>query len=335
MGKTDIITGTRQPWQDKLVRYAPYIFIGVILIVVPPFISLYVRSMMAKILIYAIFAMSLNLVFGYAGLLSLAHAAFFGAGGYTVGILMVRLGIESFWLVAPAGILMAALVAAVFGVIALQVRGVYFLVVTLALGELIANIAIRWRPVTGGSNGIIGISPYPILNIPGLVMTSMSFYYFVFIIFIICLFLFYRIANSPFGLALQGIRDDEGRMAHLGYNTWLYKYLIFIVAGAFAGVAGVLFGHHTGVVVPMHLGVMTSTMVMLMVIIGSTQIIWGSAVGAAVVVLLEHISSLYVPQRWPLIMGGVFVLAVMFLRGGITVHLVSLWKRVLYRYGSA
>lgn len=325
---------SRQAWQERLVRYAPPILLGVILIMLVPLVSPYVQSMMTKILIYAVFALSLNLIFGYTGLFSLGHAAFFGVGGYTAGILIVRCGIDSFWVVAPAAILMAALVAAIFGIIALRVRGVYFLLVTMALGQLLSSIALKWRSVTGGSNGLVGI-PYPDLGLPGLTMTVTSFYYLVFIVFVICLFLLYRLINSPFGHALQGIRDDEGRMAHLGYNTWLYKYLAFIIAGAFAGAAGVLFGHFSGILAPMHLGVMTSTVVMLMVIIGSTGVVFGPALGAAVVILLEHVSSIYTPERWPLILGSVFVIAVMFLRGGITIHLLKSWKRLRYSYGSA
>jgi len=208
------------------------------------------------------------------------------------------------------------------------------MLVTIAFGQLFSSIAVKWRSVTGGTNGLAGI-PYPDVSLPGLTMTGTSFYYFVFIAFVICLFLLHRLINSPFGLALQGIRDDESRMAHLGYNIWLYKYLAFIIAGAFAGVSGVLFVHFSSCIVPAHLGIMGSTMVCLMVIIGSTGVVFGPAIGAAVVLLLERFSSLYFPERWPLLLGGVFVLSVMFLRGGITIHLADLWKGVRYKYGSA
>ncbi len=333
MQRTKFNIASGRPWSEYLLRFAPYILVGVILVVLVPLLHIYIQSVVAEILIYAIFAMSLNLIYGYAGLFSLGHAAFFGVAAYTTGILIVRYGINSFWLTAPAGILMAALVAAIFGVIALQVKGLYFLFVTMALGELLSSVALKWRTVTGGSNGLVGIR-YPVLGLSGSAITTTSFYFLVFIAFVICLFLIYRLVNSPFGQAIQGIRDDEGRMRHLGYNTWLYKYLAFVIAGAFAGVAGVLFAHFSGIVAPLHLDVTTSTTVMLMVILGSTSVVFGPALGAMVVVLLEVVASMYTPERWPLILGGVFVITVMFIRGGITAHLVNMWKRIRYSYGS-
>lgn len=326
---TNVFTSNRQKWRRLLVESAPYVIIGVTLVILVPLTSTFLQNIVTEILIYAIFAMSLNLLFGYTGLFSLGHAAFFGVGGYTTGILMRHLGVNSFWLTAPASIFMAVFVAAIFGIIALRVRGLYFLFVTLALGQLLNNIAERWRSMTGGSSGLIISTPN--LNFPGLTMTVTSFYCLVLIIFIVCLFLLYRLVNSPFGQVLQGIRDDEGRAAHLGYNTWLFKYIAFILAGAFAGMAGTLFGYFSGIMMPEHLGITTSTIVMLMVIIGSTRVVFGPAIGAAGIILLEHISSIYFPERWPLILGGVFVIAVMFLRGGITIYLIHLWEKIRLR----
>jgi branched-chain amino acid transport system permease protein len=148
------------------------------------------------------------------------------------------------------------------------------------------------------------------------------------------MFLLHRLVNSPFGRALQGIREDETRMRHLGYNTWLYKYVAFVIAGLFAGIAGVLFGHYATIVVPANLSVLTSTLVMLMVIIGSTNVFFGPVVGATIVVLLQHYASIYTPERWPLILGAVFILAIMFLRGGISFHLTNLWDKIRYRTSS-
>ena len=325
-------TKTRSKRQSWLKKATPYVILAVVVAILPFFASTYIQGMVIKILIYSIFALSLNLLWGYTGLFSLGHAAYFGVGGYTAGILIVRFGIDNFWIAAPAGILIATLLAAILGIPALRVAGAYFLLVTLAMGELIYSIAERWYSLTGGGNGLYGI-PLPNLHIPGFTMNSLSLYFMVFIVFIICAFLIYRIINSPFGDALQGIRENEPRMRALGYNTWLYKYLAFIIGGLFAGVAGVLFGHFTGIIAPVHVGVMTSTLVMLMIILGGASMVFGPVLGAAVVVLLEQISSIYTPERWPLILGAVFVLAVMFLRGGIGIHLQRLW-RILAR-GSA
>lgn len=324
----------RQASRRYVVSSIPYIVSGIILIILPSLLPSYLQSMMTKVLIFGILALSLNLIFGYTGLFSLGHAAYFAVGGYTAGILAVRYDIESFWISAPAGILMAALIAAILGIIALRVSGIYFLLVTFALGQLVFSVAWTWRSVTGGSDGLVGI-PFPALGLPWISWNPTSFYYFVFLIFIICFFLLYRLVNSPFGHALQGIRESEPRMQSLGYNTWLYKYIAFIVAGLFAGVAGVLYAHFNGIMVPSDAGVLTSGFAMLMVIIGSTGVFFGPVIGSAVILLLAYFSSIYVPERWPLILGAAFVIAVMFLRGGISIYLVGLWRRVRYHYGSA
>jgi len=332
--RTDKLRPIGQPWQGQLIRFAPYIITGVILIILPLFLPPYLQNMMTKILIFAIFAMSLNLLLGYTGLFSLGHAAFFGVGGYTAGILIVKYSMESFWVVAPVAILMAAIFAAIFGFIALRVSGLYFLIITFALGQLLFAVAWHWFHMTGGSFGLKGI-PLPDLGI-GFGLNIFYFYYFVFLVFAICYFLLYRIIKSPFGHALQGIREHEPRMCALGYNTWLYKYIAFIIAGLFAGVAGVLFAHWNMLISPRHLGITTSALGWFYVIIGGAGTTFGPVIGAAVVILLEFYASLYTPERWPLILGVLFIANVMFFRGGISPHLANLWKKVRprYSYGS-
>ncbi len=293
----------------------------------------YLQSMITKIVIFAVFALSLNLLWGYTGLISLGHATYFGIGAYTSTILIVRLGIDNFWLTALASVFVAGIVAVIFGVIALRVSGLYFLLVTLALGQLVFYAAEKLRSITGGINGIVGI-PYPNLGITWFSWDSKSFYIFVLIIAIICFFLLYRLIKSPFGYALQGIRDDEERMRSLGYNTWLHKYIIYIIAAIFASVTGILFSYFLVVVGPPQLSITTSTMVLLMVIIGSTQLFWGPAIGAVVVIFLEYVASLYVPARWPLILGAFFIISVMFLREGIGISLKKFWTGIIGRYGN-
>jgi len=285
--------------------------------------------MMTKVLIFALFAMSLDIIMGYTGLLSLGHAAYFGVGGYTVGILITKGGIDSFWIIAPCAILIAAITAAILGIIALRASGIYFLLVTFALSMLLNSIAIKWYSLTQGTDGFPGLLR-PDLGLPWLHWSTTSFYFFVLLACIICFYLMYRFTKSPFGRALQGIREAEPRMRALGYNTWLYKYIAFIVAGAFAGIAGMFFAYHNGYVSPVNLGILYSGLVMLICIIGGLGTLWGPIIGALVIILVEYFSSIYVPERWPLILGGVFVLSVIFLRGGIGPHLFRIWKRVSY-----
>jgi len=320
-------TAKPQPRYSNLSQFGLYIFFGLLLIVFPLFLTSYAQSLIMKILIYSIFGLSLNILWGYTGLASMGHAAYFGVAGYTAGILIVKLGIETFWITAGAGILLAVVLAALLAFPALRMSGAYFFLVTLAMGELIFSVAEKWVPVTGGADCLVGI-PLPNLQIPGFTMDGTVFYYMVVIVFVLCAFLIYRLVNSPFGIALKGIRENEVRMSSLGYNTWLYKYLALIIGGLFAGVAGVLFAHFGGVVSPTYVNVMTSTLGVLIVIIGSCTTVFGPVLGAALVVSLEYFISLYAPERWPLILGCVFVLAVMFLPGGAGVYLARLWKKV-------
>lgn len=317
--------------QRRVTTYTLLIVLAIILILVPPFMGAYIRSWITQVLIYSIFALSLNLIFGYTGLFSMGHAAFFGVGAYTAGIFTVHLGVKSFWLLMPAGMVVAMLFAAFCGVIALRASGIYFLFITMALGELLSAVALRWKSMTGGSNGLF--VPYPDIG-PGLVMNSFSYYYLVLIIFVICALILYLLMKSPFALALQGIRDHEHRMMHMGYNIWLYKFIAFIIAGLFAGVAGVLFGPFGGSIVPSLLGTVTSALVMLMVVIGGDRVFFGPTVGATIILFLQYYASVITPARWPLILGAVFVIAVVLLRGGVSIYLLKLWNRVKYHHGS-
>ena len=310
-----------------LFRSIPWILCILAFLVVPVMGGQYLQSMMTRIVIFAIFALQPQPSLG------LWRAHFPGARDFFRGRRVSvhdrhrahghRKLLDS----GPHRGLAGRVVAAVYGVIALRVRGLYFLLVTLALGQLMFYVADRWRSLTGGSNGIIGI-PYPDLGIQGFTLDSISYYYFVLLIAAACYFLLYRIVHSPFGQALQGIRDDEKKMQSLGYNTWLHKYIAYVLAGMFPAVAGVLFSYFLVVVAPPQLSITTSTMAILMVIIGSTRVFWGPVAGAVVVILLEYFASVYMPQRWPLLLGAVFVVAVMFMKDGIGVSLLRLYGRV-------
>jgi branched-chain amino acid transport system permease protein len=313
--------------RHRLLRGAPAIAAAFILVTLPLVVTSPLQSLLAKILIFAIFAMSLDLLIGYLGVFSLGHAAFFGVAGYVAGILMVRYGVSSFWVAAPVGIASAVLVAAVFGFIALRVADAYFLLITFALGQLLFSVAWKWVAVTGGSDGVSGIRR-PDLGVPGFVWTPTSFYYFVLIAFAVSYLLMRQLVQSPFGHSLVGIRESELRMECLGYDTWRYKYAAFVVAGGFAGVAGVLAAYHAGIMVPDHLGVLSSALVSLIVIIGGAGTLFGSLIGAAVIFVVEYYANILTPERWPLILGACFVASVLYARGGIGVQLARLWNRL-------
>jgi branched-chain amino acid transport system permease protein len=301
---------------------------AVVFVVVPTALPTYVQNLLSEILILGIFAMSLDLLMGYTGLLSLGHAAYFGVAAYVTGLIVARYGIDTFWIIAPLAILAATLTSAIFSVVALRVSGVYFMLVTFALGQLLYSVAHQWRYLTtGGAEGITGIRR-PTLGVD-FRWDSLKFYFFVLVLFAIAAFLMRRIVQSPFGVVLRGIRENEARMRTLGYNTWRYKYAISVISGAAAGLAGMLFAFHLGVVSPTIFDFTTSGGAMFMVIIGGTGTLYGPVVGAAVIQLIEFYASDIVRDRAPMIVGIVFVVSIMFLRAGVGVAALRLWRRLL------
>ena len=316
--------------KKRLLRFAPHMVIGLLLLTLPIYTDLSIISLFNKILIYGLLVMSLDLLVGYTGLLAFGHAAFFGIGAYTTGILIKHYNVLNFWLSAPAGVLMAVLAALIFGVIALRASAIYFLLITLAMGQLIHGIVrTSARPLgalTGGSDGLGGI-PYPDIGF-SFSFSPNSFYYFTFLIFILCALLLYWITKSPFGYSLQGIRESEIRARTLGYNTWLYQYIAFIIGGLFAGVAGVLYVHYNGFISPEGVGMGASGLLWLMLIIGGSGTLWGGFIGSGIILSLQYFVSGFTPARWPLILGVCFVGIIMFYRGGILPPLTILWKKM-------
>jgi branched-chain amino acid transport system permease protein len=285
-----------------------------VLIALPAVLSSYQLSLVTKMLIFGIFAMSLDLLLGYAGLPSLGHAAYFGVAAYTVGLLALRVA-NNFWLDFPAGLLMAAGVSALFGLFALRTRGSYFLMITLALGQVLWGIAFGWRSLTGGDDGLPSV-PRPDLSLPWALTDGVPFYYFVLIFFALAVGALALIVSSPFGRALVGVRESERRMEVLGYDVWRYKYVAFILAGFFAGLAGNLFVYFNGFVSPSYLNILFSASALLMVILGGSGTLLGPAIGAAAIVGLENFISGYM-ERWVLVLGVIYVLVTLFAPNGL------------------
>jgi branched-chain amino acid transport system permease protein len=320
--------------QQRLKRVLAYGVVALFFLALPAFLSPYGEQVMTRFLIFALFAMSYNIVFGYTGLLSLGHAAFFGTGGYVVGLLKLHYDLDLFWLSAPLGILVATFIAALFGIIALRLSGIYFLLVTLALGQMMFSLAwkVKWLN-SPGIQGIVGI-PLPNLGIQGFTLNMTGVYYLTLIFLTISGVLLYRLVGSPFGLALVGIREGESRMEALGYNTWLYKYAVFVISAAFAGIAGVLFSYYNSFIDPNHLGLGTSLLPMIMAIMGGLGTFLGPLIGAAAFIFVETYASIVSPLRWPLMLGGLLILTIMFARDGIYVYMLRLLGKVWHGYGS-
>jgi branched-chain amino acid transport system permease protein len=263
---------------------------------------------------YGIMAMSLDLLVGYTGLASLGPAASFGVAGSVVGVLATAGG-WPFWPAAATGVLAAAATAAVFGLLAIRAVGPYFLIITLALGQIIWGLAYRWVSLTGGDNGLRGIAR-PVLAAGVSLARIQAFYYFALAVTLAAAALLYLIVTSPFGLSLRGIRESESRMRVLGYHVFLHKYVAFILAGTFCGVAGALYAYYNGFISPADVSLVASANALLMVILGGTGTLAGPLAGSALLVFLQNMLS-GITQRWLTILGAILVLAVMYAPRGV------------------
>src|SRR5256712_5898086 len=236
---------------------------AVLLIALPLVLSSYQLGLLTKMLIFALFAMSLNLILGYAGLPSLGHAAYFGVAAYTTALLSLRVT-TNFWMDFGAGLVAATITAALFGLLALRAHGSYLLMITLALAQVLWGIGFGWRALTGGDDRLPGITPATVG--PFKLGDGMGFYYFILVVFALAVALMWVVVRSPFGRALVGIRESSRRMEVLGYNVWLHKYVAFVLAGPFARLSGALFVYYNGVVMPAYLSIVLSAIAPLLVI---------------------------------------------------------------------
>jgi len=286
----------------------------IVLLLLPHYLSTYYLGLVVQMMIFALFAMSLDLLIGYTGMASLGHAAYFGVAAYATGLLALKMG-WSVWLALPAGLLIAALTATLFGFLALRTRGSYFLMITLALSQVVWGIAFGWRSLTGGDDGLPEV-PRPNLGLPWSLTNETPFYYFVLFCIGVGTFLLIRIVSSPFGFALRGIRESETRMLSLGYNVWRYKLAVFVLAATFAGLAGCLYVYYNRFVSPDYLQVVRSAEVLLMVILGGAGTLIGPAIGATLIVLLDNVVSTYT-ERWLLVLGVIYVFVALFAPRGI------------------
>ncbi len=316
------------PWRRRLAVAA----ILVVLVVFPRIVDVYYTQLLILTLIFGMLAMSLDLLIGYTGLTSFGHAAYFGAAAYTWGILSVRH--HAPFVVALGGSLMLVLIMALlFGLVALRATQVYFLIITLALGMATWGLAYRWVSLTGGDNGLPGIRP-PDLGLPWSMNDPANLYYLILAVVVLTTSLLYRLVSSPFGLSLQGIRESESRMRVLGYNTWLHKYAIFVIAGVCSGVGGILYGFYNGFVSPADVHLTASAEAVLMVLLGGAGTLFGPLVGAGLVVFLRNLLSAYT-QRWLLILGAVYVIVVMYAPRGVVGALWAAWARRRVKIKSA
>jgi branched-chain amino acid transport system permease protein len=276
-------------------------------------------SFATRVLIYAMAAASLNLVLGYGGMVSFGHAAFFGAGGYIVGILAVE-GVTSVWIAWPAAIAAAALAALIIGALSLRTRGVYFIMITLAFAQMMYYVFVSMKAY-GGDDGL----SLPGRSTPGFgidLRNDFVWYYLVLALLTAVLYLLHRLLHARFGRVIGAIQENETRATAIGYPVYGYKLLCFVISGAIAGLAGALIANHTGYVSPSLLHWIQSGTLMIMVILGGVGRFWGGPVGAAVLLTLEELFSgspllgAYA-LHWQLPVGVILLLVVLFAPQGI------------------
>ncbi len=281
----------------------------------------YYVNVSSQILIYAVFALGINVLAGYGGLVSLGHAGLFGIACYAVAVSLA----------AGAGHLAAILVGlavtllgtAVFAALSLRTTGIGFLMITLALGQILWGLAYRWIGVTNGDNGLtVASRPAPF----GFSLeTATAFYYATLLTFLLGVLAMAVFANSPFGASLAGTRDQPRRMTALGYNVWMIRFYACMFSGLLSGIAGILFVYYNQFISPQSLSLTASAEVVLMVIAGGTGTLMGPIVGAALVVVMKNVASAYI-ERWNFLLGAIFVAIVIFMPEGLVPGTVRLLR---------
>jgi branched-chain amino acid transport system permease protein len=286
-----------------------------LLFVVFPWLVPY-QSLAINILVFGLYAVGFNLLFGYTGLLSFGHAAFLGVGAYTTGILIAQHGAAWWWAI-PAGVLMAAAVAVVMGLLAIRTRGIYFAMVTLALSQCVYFLVYQF-PASGGENGLRGVNVTQV-SLAGIrldLLDPMQKYYFVLAFVALAMALLSRILASPFGGAIEAIRENEARARACGFDIERTKLLAFVLSAAFCGLGGALYAIHLSSVAIETLHYSMSGMVVMLCLLGGMGTYFGPFVGAALFLLIQDVASAHT-EHWQLYVGGLFVFFVLFFPKGV------------------
>ena len=269
-------------------------------------------------LIFAVFAMSLDLLLGYAGLPSLGHAAFYGVGAYACALLALR-QVDGLFPLLLVGGAAAAIVAIPIGALSLRTSGVYFLMLTLAFAQMLWGLAVNWVSLTRGTDGLIGIPRPTLVGLDALEISLYergAFFVLCLVVAVLTFAVLQILARSPFGKTLEGIRENETRMRALGVPTFRYRFAAFVVAAAIAGVAGSLAAMSNGYATPDLLYWTASGFGLVAVVVGGTRSLIGPVLGAFVVLVAQLGLSTYV-DRWELILGALFIAFVLFVPGGL------------------
>lgn len=294
------------------LRVISLVVLAALLAAVPLVAGEFWLGLVTHILIFGLLALSVDLLLGHAGLFSLGHASFFAVSAYTVAILQVRYGVATLP-AAAAGLALGTLLSAVFGIV-VRTRGVYFILITLALGYIVWGVAYRWASFTGGDNGVTNV---PYAQVAGYAFDSATKYYYLVLVFIgLACAAYWVLIKSPFGLTLRGIKASESRMRSLGYNVSMHLYVAFVLSGFLASLAGVLYVFHNRFVNPVMASFQISVEAALMTIVGGLATIVGPFLGAGVILVLRNwVGGFF--QYYHAVLGLVFIITILWAPGGI------------------
>jgi branched-chain amino acid transport system permease protein len=295
------------------------LLVAVLLALLPFGLPRFYTYLTALIVTMGLLSTSLNFALGYGGIYQLHHAVFYGTGAYACAVMITRLGYSP-WLAFIVGPLVAAALSLLMGIVCIRLSKLYFGMLQISLGSLVWATVYRWYSFTGGDDGIHGIS------VPSIIGSSKGAYYFTMIVAGLAMFFMYRILHSPFGSTLQGIRDNAIRSQVIGVNVRRHQLIALILAGFFAGVAGVLFVVVDNSVFPDMLFWTLSLEITIMALLGGWFTFFGPMLGAAVIVLLRTIVSTYT-EYWTFAMGILLMLVILFLPEGVLGKVFEIWKR--------
>jgi branched-chain amino acid transport system permease protein len=293
-------------------KFAFFLALAIFGLIAPHILDTFWVSLIMQILVFGLLALAVDLLIGHVGIFPLGHAAFFAVAAYTTAILEARHA-QPTLVAAFAGVASALILALFFG-LAVRTKGVYFILVTMAMGHIVWGVATRWSSFTGGDNGVGNI---PLPKVGSLAVSGYRDYYYVVLIVVVIFTLAYRvIVRSPFGTTLRGIRESESRMRSLGYHVAAHKYAAFVLSGGLAGVAGVLYIYLNRFVSPPTAAFHLSAEVSLMAIVGGSGTILGPFLGSVVILIIRNYVSAHLMQ-WATVMGVVFILTVLYAPKGL------------------
>ena len=284
--------------------------------------NFFLLSLFTRVVILAMAATSLNLILGFGGMVSFGHAVYLGVGGYAIGILAFE-GVYSGWLQWPLSIVLSAIVALVIGLLSLRTRGVYFIMITLAFAQMAYYIAVALDRYGADD----GLTIYRRSQFGAwLDLSNKTLFYYICVAFLLgTIYLVYRLVNSRFGLVIQGARSNDRRMRAIGFPTFRYKLVCFVIAGTICGIAGALLANHTDFVSPAMMHWTRSGDLIVMVVLGGMGSIFGPLIGAFVFLALEELLST-ITEYWQILLGPLLLLVVLYARGGIDGILTG-WRR--------